>query len=174
MLASVAVRCIVQVENRRAIDLAVKNSEETSREEVKILVSLPNSKIVTIRTTRGIAIDCLLTTPRVRNPKLYNATRALAWVFFGVHIISLGMACLFSQIIAIVLLISATVIAARQIGMDRGHIGHRMNLERFDDSKHSFRAATYAQLKLSREEEESMVIWSLFPHRSNKKWWKKY
>ncbi|KAI1499751.1 hypothetical protein F5X99DRAFT_269136 [Biscogniauxia marginata] len=173
MLASVLVRQIILYQNRLALDLAMEESERTSCEYVKVLITLPNGKVVTVYTTRGIVIDCLLTTPRPPNPKLYSVSRVAGWFAFGVHVISLGMASLFSQIISVILLISATILVVRQIGTDRKRIGRRMVFERFD-SQAEFRAATYARLDLTMNEEDSMVLWNLFPHRSNESWWNKY
>ncbi|RYP66162.1 hypothetical protein DL769_006106 [Monosporascus sp. CRB-8-3] len=173
MLASVVVRRIILEQNRRAIDLAVDESEKTSCEEVKVFVTLPNGKAVAIRTTRGIVIDCLLTTPRPPNLKRYTASRAVGWFAFGCHIISLGMSSLVCQLVAVILLICPTVLVAWQIGMDRSQVGRKLAFSR-DDAQVPFRAAAYARLDLTPEQEESLVKWNLAPHRSNKLWWDKY
>lgn len=136
-------------------------------------MTLPNCKAITIITTRGIVINCLLTTPRPPNPRLYSITLAMGWLIFGTHVTSLGMATLFCQILSVVLLIRSTFLATRQSGIDRHPIGRRLYLERMD-AKEEFRAAAYAKLQLTPTEETSMVQWHLFPHKHNELWWNSY
>ena len=78
-----------------------------------------------------------------------------------------------TQIIAIVVMIVSSVVVCRQIGTDKAHIGSMMKIKRID-SDVSFRAAAYAKLELSGTQEDSMVMWNLFPHRTNQGWWTKY
>ncbi|VUC19909.1 unnamed protein product [Clonostachys rosea] len=164
-LVSVLVRKIVVGSNRRALDRAVGKGEEMSQQQVKVLVHLPGGHVVTIRTTRGILLECLLTTPRPLNPFWYNATRAAGWAAFGIHIISLGMASLFCQLYTVLLLVLPTVLVARHIGTECSFIGQRLFIKR-TDAEVPFRAAMYAQLDLTPTEEESL--------RSNTDWWTKY
>lgn len=173
IIASVVVRQVILSQNRLAIDGAVDSSEKLPDENVKILITMPNGKVVTVHTTRGVLINCLLTHPRPPNAKLYSMTRCIGWIAFGVHIISLGMACLLSQILTVALLIAGTILAAGQIGTDRRHVGRKIVLD-CTKSDVPFRAATYANLDLTPKQEDSMVLWNLFPHRSNKLWWLKY
>ena len=173
MLGSVIVRQTVVGQSRRAIDISVDKSEKTSCELVKVLVAIPDGKVVTVHTTRGIIIDCLLTTPRPPNPTLYTVTRAAGWLCFGVHIISLGMASLVCQLVTVAILVGPTLLVAWQIGVDVKHIGRKLELTH-SDSGVPFRAAAYARLSLTPKEEDSMLLWNLFPHRSNQVWWSKY
>lgn len=173
MLASVVVRQIVVGQSRRAIDLAVDEAEKTSSEPVKLLITIPNGKVVTLYTTRGIVIDCLLTTPRPPNPALYTTTRAVGWLAFGAHIISLGMASLVCQLVTVALLVVPTLLVAWQIGVDASQVGQKLELTHSDTGV-PFRAAAYARLGLTPSEEQSMIVWNLFPHLSNEGWWSKY
>ncbi|RBR03241.1 uncharacterized protein FIESC28_11795 [Fusarium coffeatum] len=171
MLISVLVRQIVVGSNRRSLDAAVEAIK--SNDEVKALISLPNGRLVTIYTSRGIVMDCLLTTPRPLNPKFYNATRTVGWAVFGAHVISLGMASLFCQIYAVLLLLVPTVLVAKLVGNQDTEIGRRLSMKR-TDSLVRFRAAAYARLELTQVQEDAMVAWHLFPLRSNTDWWSKY
>lgn len=173
LLVSVPVRQVVLTQRRAAINSAMERATKTSDEFAKVFVTLPNGTAITISTTRGILLDCLLTTPRPPQPHLYQAARIVGWLAFGTHLIALGMASLFSQIICVALLVSATVLTFWQFGSDRGYIGRGMELTRVDE-RPSFRAAAYARLHLTAAEEDSMVLWNLFPHKSNKVWWRKY
>lgn len=173
MLASVIVRRIVVGQNSMAVGKAMEAGRELSDEDVKVFLTMPNGKAITIYTTRGIVIECLLTQPEPPNPRLYNATRSAGWVAFGVHVIALGMSCLMTQIIAVVVMIISSIIVCRQIGTDRSHIGSMMKIKRIDSAV-PFRAAAYSRLELSDAQENSMVMWNLFPHRTNEGWWEKY
>ncbi|MCJ1241340.1 hypothetical protein MMC14_009344 [Varicellaria rhodocarpa] len=83
MVISVLVRHIVVAQNLSAIDLAVAKSMRTSLEQVKILMTLPSGQLITIKTSRGLVLNCLLTTPRPPNPAIYSVARALGWLAFG-------------------------------------------------------------------------------------------
>lgn len=99
--------------------------------------------------------------------------RALGWLAFGVHVIALGITSLFCQLPTVSLLIVATVLAVWQVGTDQEHIGRRIEAKR-EGAQVPFRAAAYARLDLTSAQEDSMVLWNLFPHRSNESWWNKY
>ncbi|KAK4165558.1 hypothetical protein QBC43DRAFT_333436 [Cladorrhinum sp. PSN259] len=173
MLGSVIVRQIVVGQSRRAVDLAVDESEKTSCELVKVLVTIPNGKIVIIHTSRGIVIDCLLTTPRPPNSTLYTTARAAGWACFGAQLVSLGMASLVCQLVTVVLLVLFTLLVAWQIGVDDSRVGRKLELT-YTNTGVSFRAAAYARLNLTPKEERSMLLWNLFPHETNDAWWNKY
>lgn len=173
VLISVLVRRFVLAEHRRAVDDALYQASKTSTEPVKVFTTLPNGTAVTISTTRGILIDCLLTITRPRRRRLYNAVRNLGWLVFGIHLISLGMASLFSQILYIVSVITATLVTFRQVGTNRRRVGHNLELT-IEKRELRFRAATFASLELTKSEEDSMILWNLMPHRSYKNWWEKY
>jgi hypothetical protein len=66
-------------------------------------------------------------------------------------------------------MLGATTFSVWQINTDREHIGEVFVLKR-EDSKVPFRAAAYARLSLTESEEEFILHWNLFPHRSNEKW----
>jgi len=96
------------------------------------------------------------------------------WVAFACHVISLGMTCLFSQLLSVAVLIGGTVLKIYHYQDDKSRIGFALVLQRIDESRRDFRAATYARLQLSQKEEESMIQWNLFPHESNEQWWERY
>jgi hypothetical protein len=174
MLISVVVRRIVVGQNRLALDKATENAVAMSVDTVKTFWTLPDGKAVTIIAPRGILIGCLLTTPRPPNPRLYNYSRILGWIGFGCHVITLGMATLFCQLLSVTLLLTATTIVAKRVGDDEYRIGSNLYIERRDSEGRDFRAAAYARLELTMKEEASMVAWNLFPHKSNEEWWNKY
>ncbi|KAF3904667.1 hypothetical protein ABW21_db0207782 [Orbilia brochopaga] len=175
ILISVLVRYTIVELNRRAIDTAALKALEESDEDVKILVTLPSGKAVTIHTRRKILLYCLLTNPRPAYPTVYKVAQFIGWTAFGCQIISLGMATLILQILTVVLLAGATVLVTYRIGDDEGRISRHLVLNCINqEGQPDFRAFAYARLKLTEKEEDSMLLWNLFPHRSNEKWWSRY
>lgn len=175
MLVSVVVRCMLVKQNRAAVDRAALDGLNMSSAMVKTFWTLPSGKAVTIHVPRGVLIQCLLTSPRPPNPQLYHAARALGWLAFGCHIISLGMAALVNQIISVVVLVVATVLTTWRIGCSEYRTGARLEISRSDDNiLNESRSRAYARLDLSPVEEDSMLAWCLFPQMSNGAWWDKY
>lgn len=175
MLVSVLVRRVVVSVNSEALDRAVLDPSYAPEEVVKVFLTTPSGKGVTILAPRVVVINCLLTKPRPRNRHAYLGARAAGWVAFGVHVISLGMSSLFIQILSTFVILVGTMATVYQIGSRECQIGSRLMLEQVDTGRdQDYRAAAYARLLLSEKEEESMVQWHLFPHRSNQHWWAKY
>ncbi|PWY88048.1 hypothetical protein BO94DRAFT_535060 [Aspergillus sclerotioniger CBS 115572] len=174
MLISIIVRKVIVHQNRTAISRSALQAYDTSSEAVKTFWTLPTGTVVTIYTPRGVLTNTLLTNPRPGHPRLYKLMRAIGWVGFGCHVISLGMTTLFNQIVTVAVLLVSTVIVVHRIGEDEHLIGENIAVSRHDDLEEQFRAATYARLELSEKEEQSMVLWNLFPHESNTAWWVRY
>lgn len=160
--------------NRSALNLAAVETGDGLSQPVKVFLTAPNGKAVSVFASRGIVIHCLLTTPRTPYPRFYRGILMIGWLAFGCHIISLGKTTLFCQLPTVALLIGATILKVCQIGDDEHRIGSRLNLDLKVAERQDFRAAAYAHLQLSQKEEDSMVQWSMFPHRSNEFWWAKY
>ncbi|KAK1974790.1 hypothetical protein LZ30DRAFT_739466 [Colletotrichum cereale] len=173
MIASVLVRLVVMNQNHRALDLSARGADSTSSETVRSFVTLPDGKAVTVITTRGIVLECLLTDPRPPHPRLYQAARIAGWTAFGTHVVVLGMSPLICQLPTVVMMIAATVATVYEVGADRYQISHEIRISR-DDAEERFRAAAYARLQLSEKEEISMVNWHLFPQKTNTMWWQRY
>lgn len=174
MLISVIVRRVVTSQLCRAIDCQIQHVSTDPSEIVKCFCTFPDGTAVTIVTQRKILVDCLLTEPRPPNSRLYESCRAWGWVAFGYHVVVLGMACLFNQILSVMVLLSSTVIITRGIGSNETEIGSRLKLQRLDSTLPGFRSAAYARMGLTPIEEASMQAWNLFPHESNEFWWNRY
>lgn len=136
-------------------------------------MTLLNGTAIRVSTRCGMVIDWLLTTTRPRQRQRYDTVRSLVWLVFGIHLVSLGMASPSSQILYIALVITTTILTFRQVGAGRHHISHNLELT-IGKRELRFRAATFARLELTKSEEESMILWNLMPHRSNKNWREKY
>ncbi|KAK1987311.1 hypothetical protein LZ30DRAFT_745880 [Colletotrichum cereale] len=181
MFISVFVRRVVFSANIRAITAATGHQDPSRPEdemEVKVFLTLPTGHSVTIFAPRSVVVNCLVTNPRPASRRMYDAARAVGWVAFGIHIIALGMASLLAQILSAGLMLAATVATVRRLGCsswEECRVGESLLLERFDAPQdQDFRMAAYARLRLTTEEEGSMLLWSLMPHRSNNDWWVRY
>ena len=85
------------------------------------------------------------------------------------------MASLPNQRITIVVLAVSTVSAATGVACNDETVGSRILIRRLDDQgPNNSMAATFVRLRLTPDEEESMVVWKLMPHRRNELWWRKY
>jgi hypothetical protein len=175
MLVSVLVRYIVVKKNRDAIDQGAVAGFHSSSDTVKMFLTLPNGKAISIYAPRGVVVQSFLTTPRPSNPRWYAFVRSIGWVAFGCHIITLGMAALVNQIISVCVLVGATVVTVWRIGAVNDQIAYHLDFNRVDaEDPEDSRTGAYLRLKLTATEERMMVAWNLLPHESNKKWWQTY
>lgn len=174
---SVFVRYVVLEINRSALDDAAAKSESTPDEPdepVKVFLTLPTGSAITISTTKGVVVDCLLTTPRPASKEVYTCMRALGWLSFGVHVIALGMCSLFCQLITVCVIVFSTILVVHQVGADEHFVGSRLQLEFRHSNDIDSRSTAYAELELTEKEIASMLQWNMFPHTSNTRWWKNY
>lgn len=194
MTASVLVRVYVLKQNRDAIDLAVakatedatkkkeKDPTDNSMQEVTILCILDDATAVIMKTPEYLIKSCFVVTPEPPHPGRYRLVRAAGWIFFLVHIISIGQSVLVSQMVTIALLVVPTVAIValpekwrRRLGCNEEYIGRRLTARKIPTkAKGTRRVHLYAMCQLTRKEEESMLHWSIMPHASNVKWWNEY
>ncbi|KAI4712662.1 hypothetical protein J4E89_002930 [Alternaria sp. Ai002NY15] len=177
LVALVVVRACILFDFRGSIDKAVSKLDDqaTKKNEVKLFITLPNGKRLTVITTTGIAQDVLLTEARPASEKLHLVSRAICWLAFGVHAVTLGMACLAVQLLII------TVTLVPSVAMIQGwfsegsnsndtYIGSRLRINRQIDERIGSMSSVYVLLDLNEEEEQNMIAWSLFPTQHNKLW----
>lgn len=135
---------------------------------------LPTGDAVTIRASKGILLNCLLTTPKTKGPVKFWS-RAVAWVAFGGLAVTLGMSSLFIQILVVVIVLTSTCAVVLHLGDDDETVGTRLKIERQEDHDDSdTRAEAYFKLGLSVGQKEDMLRWSLLPQKTNKGWWECY
>ncbi|KAI4949128.1 hypothetical protein J4E91_005592 [Alternaria rosae] len=96
---------------RDSIDKAIKklDDQETKKTEVKLFITSPNGKRLTVVTTTGIAQEVLLTEARPSSENLHLVSRAFCWLAFGVHAVTLGMAWLAIQLLIITVTLVSSV-----------------------------------------------------------------
>ncbi|KAK6332859.1 hypothetical protein TWF696_002880 [Orbilia brochopaga] len=102
---------------------AVLPASTSPSQVAKIAVITDDSRIVSMKVDGSLVKYLFATNPKIERPFLYKATRWVGWAAFAVHVISLGMAGLHTQIYTVVLLISSTVLAVSHFGCDDFRIG---------------------------------------------------
>jgi hypothetical protein len=98
----------------------------------KVIVITGDSKAVTIAAPRYLVKHAFTASPQVPNHVLYTACQWIGWAAFAVHVISIGMAGLYTQIFSVVIILVATVLTAHKVGCEdsklwpplRGKLGH--------------------------------------------------
>ncbi|RHZ57683.1 uncharacterized protein CDV56_106548 [Aspergillus thermomutatus] len=155
MVVSVVVRCFLVAQNRAGIDANVRRAQQEARDYkgkydetrmnrgkdkhmampvepkdpsaiAKVIVVTDDSKAVTIAAPAHLIQLLFTTTPRVPNHGIYQATRFLGWVAFGVHVVAIGMSALYTQICTVVVMVTATILTAHKFGCDDSHMGRRI------------------------------------------------
>lgn len=86
------------------------------REHVKVIVVTADSRVVTVDAPGFLIKPAFTSNPHIPNPVFYLVCRAMGWIAFAVHVISIGMSVLHTQIYSVVLIIVSTVLAAYRIG----------------------------------------------------------
>ena len=160
---------------RNGVDRQASTAIAQSSTVVKTLCKLQDGRLVTIYAPRGTVTGCLLTQPQPAHPQNYYAVRMIGWVVFFTHAVSINMAALPSQLLAIGILAVSTISTVVKIGSREELIGRKLVIRRLDHhGPDKSMAAFYARLRLNKTEEEAMVAWRLMPQFSNEVWWKKY
>lgn len=174
MVASIIIRKALVHQNQEGVNIAVNNARKTPDDVVKLFITLPSGKAVTLYSPRRIVLDCFLTDPVPPQPRLYWTLRIIGWISFATHIISLGMTSLFNQILSVFVLAASSTIAVLQIGDCHNLIGSQLDFDISTGDPKETRTLVYARLDLNEDEENSMIQWNMFPHRTNKRWWQRY
>jgi hypothetical protein len=174
MALSVVVRRTIVGQHRQAIDAVMERNQRGDDQDVKLFITIPSGKSVTMYAPRKVVVHCFLTEPRPPRLHLYRAMQAIGWASFGIHVVALGMSCLFNQIISVIVLVGSSIIAVSQHGDFQTLIGTKLDFNITWGDADETRTAVYSRLNLSTQEEESMIQWNMFPHKSNSFWWQKY
>ncbi|GAB1309866.1 hypothetical protein MFIFM68171_00076 [Madurella fahalii] len=175
LTASVVVRWYMLEQNRSFLDSAVQDSTEHRQEFVKAFCLLADGRAISLHAPRGLITKGFLTTPRPYNAFAYRLSRGVAWLSFGVHVISIGQATLFIQIMTVLIMVSATIVCIFGVGSNEYQIGRRISVYQVDTRDvQDRRTVAYARLRLTEVEEASMLSWGLFPQKSNERWWRNY
>lgn len=95
-------------------------------QNAKAITVLDNANVITIQAPEYLLAPVFAKNPQVPNPHLYAFFRWLGWIAFTVHIVSIGMAALHTQIYTVVLLVVATVLNVSKVGCDDSDIWKKL------------------------------------------------
>lgn len=175
LIVMVIVRCYMVEQNRIFLDRVVASLSGPQAEFIKAFCILSDGRAVTLFAPRGLIVEGFLTTPRPYQRSPYRAARALCWLAFGFHVVCIGQATLFIQILTVVGMISATVLCCLGWGCNEYDIGRLIRVHPVSvNGQEDRRVLAYARLDLSDKEEDSMLAWGLVPQRTNRLWWGRY
>ena len=108
----------------------------------------------------------------------YKSVRWLMWATFGIHVVTIGMSDLISQMMTVVILVGSTFWMAQGLGCDDSSVGSCLTVKISDfpaaDLGVGRRGDLYAFLDLNEDESNSLEKWNLVPHRHDKQWWEEF
>jgi hypothetical protein len=88
----------------------------------KVIVLTEDSKVVTLAVPAYLPKLAFAVNPQPPNRHIYRACQWIGWAAFAVHVISIGMAALYTQIVSVVVIIVATVLTAHRVGCEDSQI----------------------------------------------------
>jgi hypothetical protein len=184
MIVSVIVRWVLVKENLLGLDDAAQTAcygvgawqGTKTAEQVKLLITLPDGKMVTVYAPRGVVINCITKKPTVLNPNTYTWGTRLGWLGFGIHVISLGQANLITQICTVALLVGSTWLTVKGFGCEDSEVGDHVTITRraLHPRDPDRRLWAYVRVEPTESEEDSMLHWGLLPRQCNAEWWNTY
>jgi hypothetical protein len=126
MALSVVVKCVLVAQNQAGIDANIREAKKKApgdHEEIaKAIVVTEDSKAVTIAPPAYLMRLLVAAGPKIPNARLYMAVRWVGWIAFAVHVISIGMAALYTQIATVVVILSSTVLTGNKVGYDDSRV----------------------------------------------------
>jgi hypothetical protein len=126
MITSVLVREILILQNcagiDRQIEAAKSNHKYGGNKLARTLVVLDDSKTITMDGPSYLMGGVFTRQPDIPNQRIYSVTRWIGWLAFAVHILTLGMAALHSQIYTALLMIIATILTTYKLGCEDSNI----------------------------------------------------
>jgi hypothetical protein len=84
----------------------------------KLLVITDDGRAISMTTKTYLVKHIFPANPMIRSQGLYSGIRLFGWAAFAVHVLSLGMSELHTQIYTVVLLLVATVLTRIQVGCE--------------------------------------------------------
>lgn len=97
-------------------------SKQWRPDVAKILVTMPDSKAVTMFIPEHLLRGVFVTETAILSPGLYRLAQWFGWTVFTVHVVTLGMAHLATQLYIIALTVIPTVLTCYGFGCDDSRI----------------------------------------------------
>ncbi|KAL2808787.1 hypothetical protein BJX63DRAFT_19998 [Aspergillus granulosus] len=95
-----------------------RDGQKWRPEHAKIIVVMPNSQAVTMFIPEHLLRPIFVTDTTPGSPALYRLVRWAGWVAFTVHVVTLGMAMLATQLYIIAIMVASTVLTCYGWGCD--------------------------------------------------------
>ena len=179
MLISVTVRRVILQDLRDDLDVAMMESivKPGYKAPVKLLITMPNSKLVSLYTSRGIVIECLTQNRPFRHPLRHTIAKSCGWIAFVVLIVALGMCSLAIQLYIIILLVGGSLMLLHGWGAHESVLGHQVSLCLHAPdipTAEDKRLLAYSNMQLQPTEEKFLVRMGMLPQPSNTDFWERY
>ena len=138
-------------------------------EMCKVWLTMPNGNSVHIEAPRGL-VRCLLTTPKPASLMVRSIIRYICLVALTGQVLTLGLASLPYQTVSI-FTTGYACLSKKEPSNDIGNMLEININQNMGDLSHM---GVYAVMDMDTDEEESMCLWGLMPHESNRGWWEAY
>jgi hypothetical protein len=102
--------------------LEIPIAPQDPNEIAKVIVVTEDSKVITLAVPGYLTKLAFAINPQPPNRYIYRACQWIGWSFFAVHVISIGMAALYTQIVSVIVIIAATVLVAHRVGCEDSQI----------------------------------------------------
>ncbi|KAJ0417481.1 hypothetical protein BJY00DRAFT_315776 [Aspergillus carlsbadensis] len=111
IIISILARAYVLHANRSTIDTSISHSGFAPGQEAdKLIIITPDSKVITMFVPGAAIVPAFIRNPEPPRKMLYKIVRWVNWLALGVHVVTLGMACLATQIYTCSLIIGSSVL----------------------------------------------------------------
>ncbi|PYI18777.1 hypothetical protein BO99DRAFT_482359 [Aspergillus violaceofuscus CBS 115571] len=112
IMLSVWTRAYILCANRATIDQSIKSTFNTYAKDKfnKIMIKTPESKMVTIFVQQSLTVPIFIKNLQPSSYILYRFARWLNWLAFGIHVVTLGMAALSTQIYTVLLVLVPSIL----------------------------------------------------------------
>ncbi|KAJ5211324.1 hypothetical protein N7472_001463 [Penicillium cf. griseofulvum] len=101
----------------------------------KVIVLTEDSKVITLAVPAYLPKLAFAVNPQPLNPYVYRACQWIGWASYAVHVISIGMAALYTQIISVVVILISTVLTAHRVGCEDSRIWEFLSHWAHDDNE---------------------------------------
>ncbi|KAL4902372.1 hypothetical protein BDW74DRAFT_158414 [Aspergillus multicolor] len=115
IIATILTRAYILHANRTTIDHSIPGFGSGGNTE-KMIIITPDAKVISMFIPNSIIVPLFIQNPEPRPMTLYKAARWIHWLAFGVHVITLGMATLATQIYTVSVIILSSILICAGFG----------------------------------------------------------
>ncbi|KAJ5664203.1 hypothetical protein N7507_004934 [Penicillium longicatenatum] len=115
IIVSILMRAYILSTNRISIDQATSRAD-MGRNHDKFLIITPGSTVITMFIPNELIVPVFVTNGPIIPRRLYTVARWINWLAFGIHVTTIGMASLATQIYTIGLILTSFMLVTRGFG----------------------------------------------------------